>query len=283
MSTTPNLLAGHIASNQATKEVTANAAFDILDLALTNELVKAMADADLTLVDPTEARQNMVFTFTGALTADRHIVVPNSEKLYIVSNQTTGGHNLIFETVSDFVSPFVFGTTVSVPSTNSPYLVIYCDALNVVQVGYLIGTTANTVAAGNDSRITGAEQTANKDVASGYAGLTAGGLLKTAEFPTITSSFVDTSIEITAHKNAVSGYAGLDSNTKLTRAQLLQHYTVSGLPVGAEGDLAYATNGRKVGEGAGLGTGVPVYYTTDGGSPALTGWYVFSTDALVQS
>jgi hypothetical protein len=37
---------------------------------------------------------------------------------------------------------------------------------------------------------------------------------------------------------------------------------------------AYATNGRKVGEGAGAGTGVPVYYSN--GS-----WRVYSTDAAV--
>lgn len=51
-------------------------------------------------------------------------------------------------------------------------------------------------------------------------------------------------------------------------------YTVAGLPSGIEGQIAYATNGRKVGEGAGSGTGVPVYFA-DGH------WRVFSTDAAV--
>jgi hypothetical protein len=59
-------------------------------------------------------------------------------------------------------------------------------------------------------------------------------------------------------------------------SQGLIQYTVSALPSGSEGMKAYATNGRKVGEGAGLGTGVPVYY-----SNGL--WRVFSTDAQVQS
>lgn len=54
----------------------------------------------------------------------------------------------------------------------------------------------------------------------------------------------------------------------------LPKYTVVTLPVGAEGYLAYATNGRKVGEGAGNGTGVPVYFSN-------TQWRVFSTDAQV--
>jgi hypothetical protein len=60
-------------------------------------------------------------------------------------------------------------------------------------------------------------------------------------------------------------------------------FTVAGLPAGTEGQIAYATNGRKVGEGPGNGTGVPVYYSTQGGSPPVTGWHVFSTDTLVQA
>ena len=51
-------------------------------------------------------------------------------------------------------------------------------------------------------------------------------------------------------------------------------YTVAGLPAGLEGQYAYATDGRKVGEGLGAGTGVPTYF-----SNGL--WRVFSTDAQV--
>lgn len=47
----------------------------------------------------------------------------------------------------------------------------------------------------------------------------------------------------------------------------------SGPPVGS---IAYASNGRKVGEGAGAGTGVPVYYSNGA-------WRVFSTDAPVSA
>jgi len=57
-------------------------------------------------------------------------------------------------------------------------------------------------------------------------------------------------------------------------SQGLNTFTVATLPAGTEGMRAYATNGRKVGEGAGLGTGVPVYF-----SNAL--WRVLSTDAAV--
>lgn len=45
------------------------------------------------------------------------------------------------------------------------------------------GTTAGTVPQGNDTRIVGAEQTANKGVASGYAGLDATGKISAAQLP----------------------------------------------------------------------------------------------------
>jgi hypothetical protein len=54
-------------------------------------------------------------------------------------------------------------------------------------------------------------------------------------------------------------------------------YTVAGLPGSpSEGQYAYATDGRKVTEGPGLGTGVPVYFSN-------SSWRVFSTDAAVAS
>jgi hypothetical protein len=57
----------------------------------------------------------------------------------------------------------------------------------------------------------------------------------------------------------------------------LQRYTFAQLPSGSDavdGQVAFCTNGRKVGEGAAAGTGVPVY--RDGGS-----WRVYATDAAV--
>ena len=50
------------------------------------------------------------------------------------------------------------------------------------------GTTAGTIAQGNDSRITGAEQTANKGAASGYASLDGSTKVPIAQIPTGTTS-----------------------------------------------------------------------------------------------
>lgn len=41
-----------------------------------------------------------------------------------------------------------------------------------------------------------------------------------------------------------------------------------------DGQMIYITNGRKVGEGEGAGTGVMAYYSA-------SSWRVFSTDAAV--
>lgn len=57
----------------------------------------------------------------------------------------------------------------------------------------------------------------------------------------------------------------------------LGNFTVVNLPTTpAQGQEAYAINGRKVGEGAGAGSGVPVYYSNGA-------WRVFSTDAPVSA
>jgi len=51
-------------------------------------------------------------------------------------------------------------------------------------------------------------------------------------------------------------------------------YTVANLPTGTAGMIAYASNGRKGGEGAGTGTGVPVYFSN-------AAWRVYSNDLAV--
>lgn len=54
----------------------------------------------------------------------------------------------------------------------------------------------------------------------------------------------------------------------------LASYTVAGLPAGTAGNVAYASNGRKAGEGAGAGTGVLVFKDA-------TNWIACDTGATV--
>lgn len=99
MSTTPNLLLSHIAASQNQKEVTANADYDGLDTALCSYTSIAMTDADYTFATGAGSLglSNMVFIFTGALTANRNVILPPNAKPYIVVNATTGGHSLTFK------------------------------------------------------------------------------------------------------------------------------------------------------------------------------------------
>lgn len=57
----------------------------------------------------------------------------------------------------------------------------------------------------------------------------------------------------------------------------LNRYAVTNLPALAiNGQVAFAIDGRDVGEGVGVGTGVPVYYKNGG-------WHVFYANAVVSS
>ncbi|MET3135621.1 hypothetical protein AAKU55_005933 [Oxalobacteraceae bacterium GrIS 1.11] len=67
---------------------------------------------------------------------------------------------------------------------------------------------------------------------------------------------------------AVAG--ALSSNTTLASGS----FAVAALPAGANGVRAFAANGRKVGEAAGAGTGVPVYFSNGA-------WRRYSDDAAV--
>lgn len=69
-------------------------------------------------------------------------------------------------------------------------------------------------------------------------------------------------------------YARLGAANTFTNPQRLPSYTVAGLPAGAAGDIAFTSNGRKNGEGAGAGTGVLVFH--DG-----TAWRACDTGATV--
>jgi hypothetical protein len=63
----------------------------------------------------------------------------------------------------------------------------------------------------------------------------------------------------------------------ITTTNALTGYAVASLPAtAATGALAWASNGRKPGEGSGSGTGVPVFY-----NPATATWFSFLSGAQV--
>lgn len=80
-----------------------------------------------------------------------------------------------------------------------------------------------------------------------------------------------------SHQYWIKGtqYLGLDPGKLSCGIPIsIKQYTVAALPSGSESFVAYATNGLKVGELSGAGTGVPVYYSNGQ-------WRVFSKDVAV--
>jgi hypothetical protein len=122
---TPNLGIAHLASASSQKEVVVNSGFDAFDGAISNVFTQAMADADQT-PSSSNALGCAVVQCTGALTADRHLILPNVKKIYAVNNQTTGSHNVVVKTAGS-------GTTVSI-AAGAKW--VYCDgANNFAQIG----------------------------------------------------------------------------------------------------------------------------------------------------
>jgi hypothetical protein len=134
------------------------------------------------------------------------------------------------------------------------------------------GTGANLSATGGASFVVrqssvGAAFTVSQLTAADLTnGTTGTGAIVLADAPTFTTNPIFASFTGT-------GAVVLATSPTITTPKWTA-FTVAGLPAGLEGQYAYATDGRKVGEGVGAGTGVPIYFSN-------TLWRVFSTDTVV--
>lgn len=110
----------------------------LLEQAVAGVLSVAEGDATLTLTATQGASnqaRNAVVELTGAMTANRNVIVPTSAKLYVISNATTGGYSVVVKTVA--------GTGITV--LNSQKRFVYCDGTNVVDA-LSLGTIATQAA-----------------------------------------------------------------------------------------------------------------------------------------
>jgi hypothetical protein len=126
MTATTILSATKIDVSQASKEVTANEAFDIFDAAFGEKAI-TMTDANYTLVVTGAMPQEWqygILSFTGTLTAGRNVICPVNKKGYIIANNTTGGFAITFKTNA--------GTGIAVAATK--HAILRCDGTNVVRV-----------------------------------------------------------------------------------------------------------------------------------------------------
>ena len=141
MSTTTNLLATKIETQQSQKEVTANDAFDVFDKAIAGRLSQAITTADLTLT--TDQARNAIIDLTGALTGNRNLIVPTRAKMYLIANNTTAAFSLTVKTAA--------GTGVTVPQGGRAF--VFCDGTNVVSAVAGSATVATTATAGGTTTL----------------------------------------------------------------------------------------------------------------------------------
>jgi hypothetical protein len=120
MSSSPNLGIALLAQSQNLKYVTVNAAIDALDNAGNGVAGIAMGNANQTLT-AAQFTGSQVFQCTGSDTANRNLTVPNTMRVFIVSNQTTGGFGVVVRTSTP-------GTTITVAAGTAQLL--YCDGSN---------------------------------------------------------------------------------------------------------------------------------------------------------
>jgi hypothetical protein len=163
-----------------------------------------VADANLTITitnsNAAQAARALVLNVTsafGSLTATRELVVPTSQKQYIVQNNTTGGQSITVKTSG--------GTGITVPNGRKAHL--YVDGTNVVQMFDFVdinGGAIDGTAIGAASASTGAFTTLSSSSTTTLNGTTIPAsvtLVSTAATQTLTNK------TISADDNTLSGIA----------------------------------------------------------------------------
>lgn len=242
MSTTPNLLIAHIAASQNNKEVTANTGFDDFDGAITDLLTISMTTANYTMTTGvgSESLGHLCYKLTGAIGAARNLIVPVNKKLYIVSNQTSGGFAVTVKTPS--------GTGIALDST--AYVILYCDGTNVIALAAST-SSGGTIAA---SQIT-----------SGQVALARGG------------THADLSGTGGAHKFLRQNSSGADIDVVQIANADLTEYAVANATAQVA-NIAATTLGTPVSSGRYRVSGYIVLTTVDGASSTLPSIVITWTD-----
>ena len=158
----------------------------IVGRAVANFTTDANLTIDLTNTNSTQVARHYILslTSTGALTATRDLIVPTTDKPYIIENNTTGSQSIRVKTAA--------GTGITVPngktamvyanSTNVVSALSYVPALSIdtatIAAGTAIFSTATiTTATINGGTITGITDLAVADGGTGLSTLTANNVI----------------------------------------------------------------------------------------------------------
>ena len=136
------------------------------------------------------------------------------------------------------------------------------------------GTVAGTAAEGNDSRITGAEQTANKGAASGYAGLDGSTKVPIAQLPTGTSA---TQVALGSHTHlALQGIYPLSAYGFFSASAAVEVFTSNGPASSFHATRIFVPANRQI---VGMGTIVRTAGTL--GAGGVNGFAVYEDDGTL--
>lgn len=95
----------------------------LIEQAITGVQSIAMLDLDYTLTalnGAVDQSRNAVIKMTGTLSANRNVIIPEEEKVYVFVNGTDGGFNIVVKTSG--------GTGVTIPPGKT--MLLYCDGTN---------------------------------------------------------------------------------------------------------------------------------------------------------
>lgn len=218
----------------------------LLEQSITGVLSVAQGDTTLTLSannGASDQSRNAVLNFTGAMTAGRNVVVPTSNKLYLVKNSTTGGFSITVKTAA--------GTGVAIVSSSSQW--VYCDGTNVVQgLSGTLATQAASAVAITGGTITGITDLAVADGGTGLSSGTSGGVLAYTASGTLASSGA-----LTASALVLGGGAGAVPTAlgSLGTTTTVLHGNAAGAPTfGAVSLTADVTGSLPIANGGTAGT-----------------------------
>src|SRR5262245_17032260 len=115
----PNLNITHVVANQLSPEQPTNDAIDKLDKAFCDSEIITVTTADVTLTSA-QALENLYLKASGAMTANRNLIVPDNKKVYLVEHACTGGFTLTVKTAA--------GSGIGL--VNGDKKTLYCDGTN---------------------------------------------------------------------------------------------------------------------------------------------------------